>query len=72
MERKHVVFEGDALNIILTLNGSNNHLDWSGKSHILKGREMLAKHGTWSVSYTIEVAIVLLTNSLDELFQLII
>lgn len=27
MESKHVIFEGDALNVILALNGSDDHLD---------------------------------------------
>lgn len=44
LKKKHVIFEDDALNVILALNGSDDHLDWRDKSHILKDREMLANH----------------------------
>lgn len=52
LQLPHAVFEGDALNVILALNGSRNHLEWRGRRAISDGRSLLRQHPLWSVMYS--------------------
>lgn len=47
----HVVFEGDASNVILVVTGLDEFVEWQGRRHILKGRTFLSKYIFWQVAH---------------------
>lgn len=50
-ELQHIVFEGDALNVVLALNGVNDCIEWQGKHRILLGRTLLKRHVSWTMTF---------------------
>lgn len=48
---KTAQFEGDALQVILSLRRMEQFSDWRARQNIMKDRELLRNHSFWSINY---------------------
>lgn len=46
-----LMFEGDALNVIMALKDLEQFEDWQVKTNLIKGQDLLEKHGLWSIEF---------------------